>query len=237
MVRTRRAPPPISLSRRSILWSSLSNSRSYGGRFEVSRIGFIPGPLYEYDVKSAYPAAMLQMPCPHHTRWAHSRRRRLPTGGELYLAKVTFAHPPDRLWCGFPFRQKGGLFWPLCGTGWYWSVEIEAACRHLQADIIAVHDVWIAKRCCDCRPYDWINKVYAARQRLGDSTKGFPLKLALNSLYGKRAQRSGRGPYHDVVEAGLITAKIRAQIMEAVGQDPEAVVMMATEGVPEFKSA
>jgi len=204
----------------------------YGGRFEISRIGFIRGPLFEYDIKSAYPAAMLQMPCPHHTLWVHSRRRRLPTNGELYHAKVTFAHPPpDSLWCGFPFRQKGGLFWPLSGTGWYWSPEIEAACQHLQADILHVHDVWIAKRCCDCRPYDWINEVYAERQRLGSSTKGYPLKLALNSLYGKRAQSSGRGPYHDVVEAGLITAITRAQIMEAVGQDPEAVVMIATDAV------
>jgi hypothetical protein len=207
------------------------NLAYYGGRFEVARIGFIPGPLYEYDLKSAYPAAMLQMPCPHHTRWVHSKRKRLPTGGELYLARVTFAHPPDSLWCGFPFRQKGGLFWPVCGTGWYWSPEIEAACQYLQADIIAVHDVWIAKRCYDCRPYDWINDVYAERQRLGGSTKGYPLKLALNSLYGKRAQRSGRGPYHDVVEAGLITAITRARIMEAVGQDPEGVVMIATDAV------
>ena len=208
-----------------------ANLAYYGGRFEVSRIGFLTGPLFENDLKSAYPAGMLQMPCPQHTRWVHSQRRRLPTNGELYLAKVTFSHPPDSLWCGFPFRQKGGLFWPLRGTGWYWSPEIEAACQHLQADIITVHDVWIAKRCCDCRPYDWITEVYVERQRLGASTKGYPLKLALNSLYGKRAQRSGHGPYHDVVEAGLITAITRARIMEAVGQDPEAVVMIATDAV------
>jgi hypothetical protein len=66
---------------------------------------------------------------------------------------------------------------------------------------------------------------------LGTSTKGYPLKIALNSLYGKRAQRSGSGPYHDVVEAGLITAITRAQIIAAVGQNPEAVVMVATDAV------
>lgn len=65
-----------------------------------------------------------------------------------------------------------------------------------------MHEVWIAQRCCDCKPYEWISEVYAERQKLGTATKGYPLKLALNSLYGKRAQRSGRGPYHDVVEPG-----------------------------------
>ena len=45
------------------------------------------------------------------------------------------------------------------------------------------------------------------------------------------AQRSGRGPYHDVVAAGLITAITRAALIEAIGQDPEAVVMVATDAV------
>jgi hypothetical protein len=213
-------------------FDAAANLAYYGGRFEISRIGFIPGPVYAYDIKSAYPAAMLQMPCPLHTRWKHSRRRRLPANGELYLAKVTFAHPAGSVWCGFPFRQNGGLFWPFCGTGWYWSVEIEAARQHLRADILRVHDVWIAERCCDCSPpYEWISELFAERQRLGESTKGYPIKLGLNSLYGKRAQRSGRGPYHDAVEAGLITAITRAQIIAAVAQDPGAVVMVATDAI------
>src|SRR5205814_2087445 len=127
--------------------------------------------LYEYDLRSAYPAAMLQMPCSLDTRWRHNRSHRLPKNGELYLAKVTFAHPPNSLWCGLPFRRKGGLFWPYCGTGWYWSREIEAARQHLQADILRVHDVWIAQRCCDCSPpYEWIAGVYEERQKHGSST-------------------------------------------------------------------
>src|SRR5262249_17761176 len=56
-------------------------------------------------------------------------------------------------------------------------------------------------------------------------------KLALNSLYGKMAQRSGRGPFHDAVAAGVITAITPAAIIEGIGQDPEAVVMGATDAV------
>jgi hypothetical protein len=207
-----------------------ANAAYYGGRSEVSAIGPIPGPVYQYDLRSAYPAGMLRLPCPLHTRWEHKpRAKRLPDRG-LYLAKVRFFHD-DCLWCGLPFRQKGGLFWPFEGTGWYWSPEIEAAQRHLQARIINVHDLWIARCECDCRPFEWVEALYDERRRLGSDTRGYPLKLALNSLYGKFAQRCGRGPYHDPVSAGLITAITRAQLLEAVGQNPRAVVMLATDAV------
>ena len=39
----------------------------YGGRFEISRTGLLPAPIFEYDIVSAYPTAMLQLPCPIHT--------------------------------------------------------------------------------------------------------------------------------------------------------------------------
>ena len=149
--------------------------------------------------------------------------------GGLYLAKVSFSHPGG-LWCGFPFRHNGGLFWPLQGTGWYWSPEIEAAQRCLGAKVM-VHNLWIGGCKCDCRRFDWIRDVYEERRRIGSDTRGYPLKIGLASLSGKHAQRSGRGPYYDAVAAGLITAITRARLIEAVAQDPEAVVMQATDAV------
>jgi hypothetical protein len=123
------------------------NHAYYGGRFEVSRIGSISGPVYEYDLRSAYPAGMLDLPCPLHTRWEHqARANRLPES-EIYLAKISFSFP-DGPWCGLPFRQKGGLFWPFQGMGWYWSREIEPAQRRLYADVV-LHDLWVARCACD----------------------------------------------------------------------------------------
>jgi hypothetical protein len=130
----------------------------------------------------------------------------------------------------FPFRHNGGLFWPLQGTGWYWSPEIGAATQHLHADVV-LHDLRVARPECDCRPFDWIRDLYKQRCQLGSDTRGYPLKLGLNSLYGKTAQRCGRGPYHDAVSAGLITATTRARLIEAIGQDPQSVVMVATDAV------
>lgn len=94
-----------------------------------------------------------------------------------------------------------------------------------------VRDLWILRRSCDCRPFEWVRDLYEERRRLGSDTRGYPIKLALNSLYGKMAQRSGIGPYHDPVAAGLITAITRARLTEAIGLDPEAIVMLATDAV------
>jgi hypothetical protein len=79
--------------------------------------------------------------------------------------------------------------------------------------------------------FDWVDDLYDMRRRLGRDTRGQPLKFALNSLYGKQAQRSGRGPYHDPVSAGLITAATRARLIEALAHDPEDVFMLATDAV------
>lgn len=202
----------------------------YGGRFENSRIGHVPGPVYEYDLNSAYPAAMPRLPCSMHTRWVHRPdARRLPKNG-LYLAKVAFEHLPGHPWCGLPFRRKQRLYWPYQGTGWYWSPEIEAAKRCLGAHV-RVLDLWVAEQTCDCRQYDWVSELYAERKRLGKATRGYPLKLGLNSLYGKMAQQSGRAPYHDAVAAGLVTAMTRTRLIEAIGHAPHAVVMIATDAI------
>ncbi|MGH6875832.1 MAG: DNA polymerase, partial [Rhizomicrobium sp.] len=221
-------PAALRRPERDRAFEAAANHGYYGGRFEVSRIGAITGPVYEYDLKSAYTAAMPELPCPLHTRWEHGRATELPHG-ELYLAKVSFSHP-DGPWCGLPFRHRGRLFWPYQGTGWYWSPEIDAARQHLRANIV-LHDLWIARHACDCRTFDWVQAVYDERRRLGADTCGYPLKLALSSLYGKMAQRCGRGPYHDPVSAGLITAITRARLIEALGQNPQSVVMLATDAV------
>ena len=94
-----------------------------------------------------------------------------------------------------------------------------------------LRDLWVARCDCDCPPFEWVKALYEERRRLGSDTREYPLKLALNSLYGKLAQRCGRGPYHDVVSAGLITAITRAQLLEALGQNPRSVVMLATDAV------
>jgi hypothetical protein len=219
-------------------FETAASAAFYGGRAEISRMGHLPL-VYQDDIHSAYPAAMVsdQMPCPLHAEWEHRPSlKRLPKDG-LYVAKITFTHPPGNRWCGLPFRRKGSdtIFFPLVGTGWYWSVEIEAAAKHMAMRVAAVHDVWVAgPRRCNCPPpYGWVREVYGHRQALDTENPGagIPLKLGLNSLSGKAAQQVGRAPWHDPVTAGLTTAITRARLLEAIATDPEAVVMIATDSI------
>jgi DNA polymerase type B, organellar and viral len=198
----------------------------YGGHFEISRTGYIGQPVWEYDINSAYPAAMSGLPCALHTAW-----QKVPHPGPgLYCAEIEFAHNETNLWAGFPFRtQSGHLYWPLAGSGVYWSPEIEAA-QSLGAEV-KFREVWQAVKCCDCKPYSFVEPLYEFRKSLGKGNEGYPIKLGLNAMYGKLAQRKGAQRYYNLIHAGLITAITRAKLLSAVAHNPEAVIMLATDAV------
>jgi hypothetical protein len=83
--------------------------------------------------------------------------------------------------------------------------------------------------------FDWVAPLYQERLALGKDRRGHLLKLALNSIYGKLAQRSGSAPYHDAAAAGLITAMTRARIIEAIAHNPKAVFAVATDALFAFE--
>jgi len=203
----------------------------YGGRFEITRTGYI-GPCYEYDIHSAYPAAMLALPCLHHGTWQRVTPLWLSNApaGALYVAECSFTHPDANPLCGLPVRdRRGWICWPRAGRGTYWSVEIRSAER--LGATIRYHGGWRYLAHCRCRPFDWVADVYASRLALGKSAAGYPLKLGLASLYGKLAQRIGNPRFGNFVWAGLITAHTRALLNQAIASDPETIVMLATDAV------
>lgn len=203
----------------------------YGGRFEVFRIGRLPAG-HECDINSAYPAAMLELPCLLHGDWrkASASELRRHQGG-LYLAPVHFSHPARCPLGGLPIRKKTGtLYFPSEGSGTYWSVELEAA-RRLGAHL-DYGDGWRFEPGCSCRPFDWIKPLYEERLKLGKAVRGLAFRLALNSLYGKLAQRVGKPPFQNPFYAGLITAHTRAQLVDAaIAAGLGNVLMIATDAV------
>lgn len=208
---------------------AVAASAYFGGRFEVTAVGHIPGPVYEYDINSAYPYAMLSLPCPLHTRWR--KFKETPPPASLHVAKIAFKHGANAPLCGFSIRRKGHLFWPREGEGVYWSPEIraaQAADPHLSLEW---RGGYYADIRCDCQHYDWVRELYEYRKSLGKSQQGYPIKLGINGLYGKLAQRQGAAPYHDYIAAGLVTANCRAMLIHAYAQDPGAILMLATDGI------
>jgi hypothetical protein len=204
----------------------------YGGRFEITRTGYIRGKVYEYDINSAYPDAMRALPCLLHGRWVF--REQIDDDENLFVAQASFSRVPvsGRMdLSGLPVRTKEGhLFWPLRGAGIYWSCEISSA-KKLGARV-RLGSGWSYDRQCDCHSFDWVERLYDYRKSIGSQGPGYPIKLGLNSLYGKLAQRIGNGKYANPIWASLITAQTRSKLNDVVSRAKNgSVVMLATDAV------
>lgn len=206
----------------------LANDAYYGGRFETTACGPIQGPVYQYDINSAYPSILRELPCLTHGSWR--RIRDLPDTGKLWFGQVYYNHSSRRLLYNLPIRTKeGNIFYPKEGNGVYWSTEIEAAQN--AGTYISFATGWEYENNCECRWFDFIDAYYAKRVALGKSNKGMVLKLAGNSIYGKLAQSIGYAPYANPVWAGLITAGCRAEIINGYNLNPDRTYMIATDGI------
>lgn len=212
----------------------------FGGRFECSRMGDVPGPVYTADISSAYPAAMLDFPCLVHGRWTRvTERRRLR--GRIETARLALVHVrvrdsararPD--WGPLPWRRKdGAIVFPRGGVEtWAWRDEYLAAAEHFGQ--VEALDAWVYETDCDCAPFAGLASLYRRRIELGADAAGRALKLAINSVFGKTAQSIGIDPpFRSLIWAGNTTSKTRAMLLSAFGvaRARWSVVMFATDSV------
>lgn len=214
----------------------------YGGRPETTAIGPVPGPIYQWDINSAYPYALLHVPCLEHGEWEYreaGRGEKLPIPDMSlnfgwFGPKIKGKHNRAHIY-GLPFRTKDGvIMYPEMGKGWYWGFEINASI-HQEFRVISQ---WSYRQECQCQPFRFIRDVYAQRKALGKDGKGIVLKLALNSLYGKMAQSIGYPKYANPIWASFITAYCRTQIqtlLHSTCSDEKAcgknVYMIATDAL------
>lgn len=214
-----------------------ANMAYYGGRFEITATGHIEQPIYESDIRSAYPAAMRKLPCLQCGRWREADGKELGklAPGNIYVSTVKFK--ADSLKAGqfgrmgaFPVRHKlGHLYWPLEGAGTYWSYEIASAAA--LGFSVQHRGGWIFERGCEHVPFHWVEELFEYRRSIGSQGPGYPIKLGINSLYGKLAQRKGNGRYHNMIWAGMITAQTRALLNVAIALSPGNTIMVATDAI------
>ena len=211
-----------------------------GGRFEIIRKGHSPHPSYQYDIRSAYPSALRNLPCLAHGEWRHVSRPTTVTGFGVYRVEVTqpstvSESQPQPLW----MRNKDGtVYFTRYAHGWYWSPEAELA-QELGGAVI--HEGWELVTRCDCQPFSFVEALYnkrAALKKAGDGAH-VGLKLGLNSLYGKLAQQIGWDPgpplklppYHSLEWAGYVTSHCRAQIYRAALTALDDVIAFETDAI------
>lgn len=208
----------------------MSNDGYYGGRFEMSRYGEIPGPIYQYDINSAYANTYRNLPCLLHGKWVETKR--MPSGG-IYVGRVRFRHRKGLNYCTLPVRGKndGALLFPESGVGTYWAPELEIAKGFAKLEWLGGYRYL---KQCDCTSFSWVDEIYAERKRMGSQGTGKVLKLVLASTYGKLAQSVGCAPYSNPMWASLIVSNVRATLIAGAlsnGDGARAVVMLATDGI------
>lgn len=210
-------------------------SAFFGGRFENSRIGFIKGPLWGYDISSAYPYQIADLPCLECGEWVHTHNPADLRGATTALVRYSLPRPKRKEpWGPFPFRgDDGSISFPdASGGGWVWMSEYEAGKKLFPR--VRFHEAWTYRTSCDHVPFDDIRRLYVERLKLGKEGAGLVMKLACNSCYGKLAQSVGHEPpFQSWIWAGMVTAGCRAQLLDLMGRHKSlsSVVMVATDGL------
>jgi hypothetical protein len=207
----------------------MANDGYYGGRFEMSCYGDIPGPVYQYDINSAYANTYKDLPCLVHGKW--EKTDTMPDAG-IFVGEVHFKHRAGLNYCTLPVRSKkdGVLLFPREGNGTYWSPELQLAQKYAK---VTWKTGYRYIKECDCSGFDWVYEIYAERKRMGSQGTGKVLKLVLASIYGKLAQSVGCAPYSNPIWASLIVSSVRATLADAAlsVDGGRHVVMLATDGI------
>lgn len=214
-----------------------------GGRNQLLKIGTVDH-AYEYDIISAYPSAMCDLPCLTHGEWEHVTEYDQYSFG---VWKVSYEstlpiHDYANLYPLFARSHKTGqIHYPYrVEDRWAHTVEVNSALRY-DPDGVTIQEGWVWRPwICDyAKPLSWVRDVfkqrlwYKANHQEGAS---LALKLCLNSLYGSIAQARGGTldkppPTQQLLWAGAITAAIRAKLLDAAKSAEADICHMATDGI------
>ena len=107
---------------------------------------------------------------------------------------------------------------------------------HPQGASIELIAAWIFYPVSDEKPLAWIRQCFNYRASLPKKdARGQVIKLGINSIYGKFAQRIGRAgkppKFASPWYAAAITAGTQRQLIEAALTKPDAIVAFATDGI------
>jgi|SoiMethySBSTD1v2_1073268.scaffolds.fasta_scaffold121194_3 hypothetical protein len=232
----------------------------YGGHIEQYKVGVIKGPIFQYDINSAYPSAFRHIPSlSEGGQWRHVGALNTREWWERKDLRLGFTVLRVR-WKGkssnpvfqfmntkiqpLPHRsQKGMISYPHRVEGWYWAPEVGTAmgyARHNKDVECEILDCWHWEPK-EPVTFPWeelMEGLYAARCKL--KAEGNPVqmgyKLSMNSLYGKMAQRAGgkdKAPSsHTLPIAGYVTSWCRSQVMKLMLACPSGtIISVETDGV------
>lgn len=209
--------------------------RSYfGGRFEILKRGFI-GEAFLYDVNSAYPYAIAELPDMTGGKWIGGRKS-IHTEAQLGFFKIEANIPDCKRIPPFPFRSNGNIIFPSGKFVTYVTLDELLACE--TTDYYRILESWQFIPITNKRPYkDFIQNLYNKRLELKkrNDPLQLPIKIILNSIYGKTGQKVNRviGNLFNPVLFAFITGNTRAKLYKfAIDNALEKdVISFATDSI------
>ena len=217
-----------------------------GGRFEICLYGSMKTKnSYAYDINSAYPEALTQLPSLANGRWLHIDGDGGDSQYGLYKVRMTSKFPslPNPL---FARDITGSIFYPRELEGWYWSPEIRVLRKwaELGFGTFEIDQCFLFDPATDEKPFAFIEDLYKQRLELkrNKDEAEIGLKIALNTAYGKLAQQLGYLPeeknypekipsYHQLDWAGFVTSYTRAKIYETALENLGGVIAFETDAI------
>lgn len=206
----------------------------FGGRTETMGIGAFFR-AWSYDINSAYPYALSTLRVlDYGTNW---KRKQRPGNPNKYHSQSVFLVewniPNNAPFGPFPWRNsQGWLYYPRNGIGWYWHSEVVAAVKTFGSSI-KIREVWYQELGKPSIMSESIPELFALRRKLQkENNPGeFAIKIALNSAYGKFAQKVGIAPFRCIPWAGQITALTRAHLLDGCRGKEDSVISFATDAI------
>lgn len=256
----------------------------YGARIELLQQGYAPEQtLHGYDIRSAYPSAMLDLPSMRGKTWKHHRNGTSADHARqsniLSMYRVYWRFPATVKYRGvenyapfypLPYRtQNGSILFPSEGRAWVMRDDVLAALKWVETfglnwreyDLVVEEAFEFdpppvgmsfgpfgeaqdeASTRPETGPFEFVRELYNQRANIKSREKecGYnilelAIKLCINSIYGKFAQRIGGNEFDPPASAcpyyaAAITAATRRRICETGLLDPFAIVMFATDGI------
>ena len=194
----------------------IARNSFYGGRFELIQRGYI-GECYLYDINSAYPYALTTLFEITDGKWFNSKK--INCESKIGFFSIIADIDDSVKITPFPFRKKNRTICYPCGK--FQTFVTLDEIRSIQGDCkikVTILDSWqfIPNKNCKKPFKDFIDEQYQKRLKLKQENNPLehPIKIILNSIYGKMAQRTNNviGNLFNPVIASYITGFTRAEL-------------------------
>jgi hypothetical protein len=236
----------------------------FGGRGELLMQGLTWAILHLYDIASAYPAQIAQLPSMEGGKWVYRKnpsREEIEQSNMLSTFRVeTYNFRYDLPFYPFPMRTRNGaIMFPANVKGVFmqdeviggfkWFDEFDRQGRlcdrliHPEGPEIRVTEAMFFVPASDEKPFAFVQELFDLRVSIiaknKDDARAVILKLAINSIYGKLAQSVGRRgdppAFASPWMAAAITAGTRRKLIEAALTAPDSVICFNVDGLATTK--